>query len=476
MANLKRNLGFWRAYATATGLVVAGSTMVSLGNGFGTIGPAFIVAAFIAMIISILIALSYAELSSILPGTGMIGDYTSVAMGRFLAIIAVLGGYLVLTVAVGPLETMTASVAIEFLFPGVNTLVVALVLLLIFLVINLIGVEIFGSIQLAVVLLLMLGTAGLGVFGIVDIGTMNPSVVSEFNPFGWSTVFQALAMGLWLFIGIEYVIPLGDEVKQPEKTIPKAMICGLLTIFVVDMLFGFALTRHMDLDALSASATPQIEGAIAIFGNVGGVMMSVLTILAAISTINASFAAVPRMFYGLARQGLLPKAFKYIHPKFRTPSFGIVFVFLLFSLPLFVLESTITVFTTLLLSASVTWLITYIIAQVNVLILRKRYPNIKRPFKAPFTPVTQIIGIAFCVYMIVTIHPDPAMKGTIYIIAFSLLLCIATYAFVWLKYKKLPLFTPVALEDMRQLKVNPEVPAENLKPEVIHIAASEKGW
>ena len=476
MANLKRNLGFWRAYATATGLVVAGSTMVSLGNGFGTIGPAFIVAAFIAMIISILIALSYAELSSILPGTGMIGDYTSVAMGRFLAIIAVLGGYLVLMVTVGPLETMTASVAIEYLFPSVNTLVVSLVLLSIFLVINLLGVEIFGSIQLAVVLILILGTAGLGVFGLLDIGTINPAIVSEFNPFGWPTVFQALAMGLWLFIGIEYVIPLGDEVKKPEKTIPKAMICGLLTIFVVDMLFGFALTRHMDLATLSASATPQIDGAIAIFGNMGGMIMSVLTLFAAVSTINASFAAVPRMFYGLARQGLLPKAFKYIHPKFRTPSFGIIFVFLLFSLPLFILESTITVFTTLLLSASVTWLITYIIAQVNVLILRKRYPNIERPFKAPFTPVIQIIGIAFCVYMIVTIHPDPTMKGTIYTVAFSLLLCIAAYAFIWLKYKKLPLFTPIALEDMRQLKVDSESPVENLKTEVISVAASEKGW
>lgn len=476
MANLKRNLGFWRAYATATGLVVAGSTMVSLGNGFGTIGPAFIVAAFIAMIISILIALSYAELSSILPGTGMIGDYTSVAMGRFLAIIAVLGGYLVLMVTVGPLETMTASVAIEFLFPSVNTLVVSLVLLSIFLVINLLGVEIFGSIQLAIVLILMLGTAGLGVFGLLDIGTINPAVVSEFNPFGWSTVFQALAMGLWLFIGIEYVIPLGDEVKKPEKTIPKAMIFGLLTIFVVDMLFGFALTRHMDLATLGASATPQIDGAIAMFGNVGGVIMSVLTLLAAISTINASFAAVPRMFYGLARQGLLPKAFKYIHPKFRTPSVGIVFVFLLFSLPLFVLESTITVFTTLLLSASVTWLITYIIAQINVLILRKRYPTIERPFKAPFTPIIQIVGIAFCVYMIVTIHPDPAMKGTIYTVAFSLLLCIAAYAFIWLKYKKLPLFTPIPLEDMRRLKVDSEPPVENLKTEVISVATSEKGW
>lgn len=476
MTNLKRNLGFWRAYATATGLVVAGSTMVSLGNGFGTIGPAFIVAAFIAMIVSILIALSYAELSSILPGTGMIGDYTSVAMGRFLAIIAVLGGYLVLMVTIGPLETMTASMAVEYLFPGVNTLIIALVILVIFLVINLLGVEIFGSIQLGIVLVLMLGTAGMGFLGLLDIGTVNASVASEFNPFGWSTVFQALAMGLWLFIGIEYVIPLGDEVKEPEKTIPKAMIVGLLTIFVVDMLFGFALTRHMSLDALSTSATPQIDGAIAIFGDMGGVIMSILTMIAAISTINSSFAAVPRMFYGLARQGLLPKAFKYIHPKFRTPSFGIVFVFLLFSLPLFVLESSITVITTLLLSASVTWLITYIIAQVNVLILRKRYPTIERPFKSPFTPVIQIIGIGFCVYMIVTIHPDPAMKGTIYTVAFSLLLCIAIYAFIWLKYKKLPLFTPIALEDMRQLKIDTERPVETKDAEAIPLVVSEKGW
>jgi amino acid transporter len=474
MSTLKRNLGFWRAYATATGLVVAGSTMVSLGNGFGTIGPAFIVAAFIAMIISILIALSYAELSSILPGAGMIGDYTSVAMGRFFAIIAVLGGYLVLTVAVGPLETLTASAAVQYLFPSVDVIVVAFAILFLFLLINLLGVEIFGSIQLAVVLTLMIGTAGLGIFGLLDAGTVGASVPSEFNPFGWTTVMQALAMGLWLFIGIEYVIPLGDEVKNPEKTIPKAMIAGLLTIFVVDMLFGFALTRHMSLDVLGASATPQIDGAVAMFGSIGGTIMSILTLLAAVSTINASFAAVPRMFYGLARQGLLPKLFQYVHPKFRTPTFGIVFVFLLLSLPLFIVESTITMFTTMLLAASVTWLISYIIAQINVLILRKRYPQLARPFKAPFTPYTQIIGIAFCVYMIVTIHPDPAMKTSIYLIAFSLLACVALYAFIWLKVKKLPLFKPIPIEEMRQLNTDIQA-AELAEDSSIPLIPSEKG-
>lgn len=475
MTDLKRKLGFWQAYATATGLVVAGSTMVSLGSSFATIGPAFIVSAFIAMVVSILIALSYAELSSLMPGSGMIGDYTIVSMGRFMSIVAVLGGYLVLIATVGPMETMTASMSIEYLFPGVNTIVVSLIILVAFLIINLLGVEIFGSVQLAIVLTLMLATAGMGALGLLDIFTINSSSPSQFNPHGWPTVFQSLALGLWLFIGIEYVIPLGDEVKKPEKTIPKAMIFGLVTIFVADMLFGFALTRHLDLTTLTNSDIPQIAGAIGMFGNFGGGVMAVLTVLAATSTINSSFAAVPRMFYGLARQGMLPKIFGYIHPKFRTPSFSIVFVFLMFTLPLFVLEVNIMVINILLMSASVTWLISYIIAQINVLILRKRYPNIDRPFKSPLTPIVQVIGIAFCLYMIFTVHPDPTMKSMVYMISGSLLAGICVYAAVWLKYKKLSLFKPITLDELKQSKVLVEEESLEFSP-LINQPEAEKNW
>jgi len=449
MVELKRRLGFWQAYATATGLVVAGSTMVSLGNGFGSIGPAFIVAAFLAMIISIIIALSYAELSSIMPGPGMIGDYTLVSMGRFMSIVTLLAGYLVLAATIGPLETMTASMAVEYIFPGVNTLFIAVAILVAFLIINVLGVEIFGSVQLGIVLFLMLATAIMGIFGLGDVFTIASSTVPEFNPFGWSTVMQAVALGLWLFIGIEFVIPMGNEVKKPEKTIPKAMIFGIITIFIVDMLFGSAITRHLDLTSLATSDIPQIAGAAAMFGDIGGILMAALTVLAATSTINANFAAVPRMFYGLARKGLLPKAFKYIHTKFRTPVFGIVFVFLLFTLPLFVLETNINVIMILLSAASVTWFISYIVAQIDVLILRKRYPEITRPFKAPFSPILQIIGIAACVYMIVTITPDWSAKLKIYGISGGMMLLICTYAFVWLKYKKLPMFSPITLEELK---------------------------
>ena len=69
---LHRGMGFWGAFATAVGLVVAGSTMVSLVTGFGLGGQAFFVAALIAGVVSMLIALSYAELANMLPGAGMI--------------------------------------------------------------------------------------------------------------------------------------------------------------------------------------------------------------------------------------------------------------------------------------------------------------------------------------------------------------------------------------------------------------------
>ena len=97
---------------------------------------------------------------------------------------------------------------------------------------------------------------------------------------------------------------------------------------------------------------------------------------------------------------------------------------------------------------------------VNVLILRKRYPDIDRPFKAPFTPYIQLVGIAVCVYMIVTIHPDMAMKQDIYLIAGSMLAGICLYAFVWLKYKKEPLFQPMDLEAKQKALVTPEESAE----------------
>jgi amino acid transporter len=449
MEKLKKKLGFWQAYATATGLVVSGSTMVTLASSMGLVGPAFIVSAFIAMVISIIIALSYAELASIIPGSGMVGDYTSVAMGKFMSIIAVLGGYFVLSVMVGAAETMTAGFAAQSLFPNINVTFVSLLLLTIFLVINVLGVEIFGSIQVVLTLGLMITLSVMGLFGLFDVFTATTQLPVDFTLNGWGTVFQSIALGIWLFIGIEFVAPMVEEVKNPSKIIPRAMIFGLLSIFVADMLFGLAIIRYIDPSILVGSSTPQIDGAEAMLGGNGATWMMIITLFAAASSINSMFAAVPRMFYGMARDGLLPKQFAYLHPKFRTPIVSILAVFLLFALPLFLLKMTPEMFNILILSACITWIISYIIAQLDVIILRKRYENIDRPFKSPFFPYTQIIGIIACVYLIFTIHPETAVKMQIYGLAGSFFIGICMYAFLWLKFKNQPLFQPVALSEKR---------------------------
>lgn len=448
MATLKRSLGFWTSYATATGLVVAGTTMVSLGYSMGLNGPAFIISAFLAMLISIVVSFSYAELSSILPGAGMIGDYTLAAMGRFMAIVAVLGGYIVLVSAAGAMESITAGLAAEMLSPAVDSTTVAIILLVFFLIVNLIGVDVFGSVQVLLTVTMMVSTGVMGLMGLLGIGTVAEPQAVAFNPAGWGTVFQSLALGIWLYIGIEYICPMAEEVKNPSRTIPRAMIWGLVTIFIADMLFGQALTKYVPLDKLVSSSTPQVDGGLAMFGKPGMIFIVLITILASASSISSHLAAVPRMLYGLAREGMLPKMFTYIHPRFRTPWVGIVAVFLLLCIP-FLLSISMDLIATLILSSCVTWLLSYLIAQVNVIILRKKYPDLHRPFKTPFYPLPQILGILGTLYAIFTIHPETDMKIKIYSISGACLLAIVAYAYIWLKFKKLPLFTPMPLAQIR---------------------------
>ncbi len=448
---LKRTLGFWQTFATGVGLVVASSSLVTLGNGFGLGGPAFIIPAFAACVISILIALSYAELANMIPGAGMVGDYTAPALGRLPAVFAVLGGYVVLAFAAGAAESLVAGVSINGLVPAAPPVLVAGAIIIVFFVVNMLGVELFGKTQVLLTSVLMATIAVLGVVGLLGLGGGTPVSGLTFNPGGWMQLSQLVALGIWLYIGIEFVCPMSEEIRNPERNIARAMIIGLVVIFVADMLFGLAMVRYTDAGALASSTTPHVVGAEGIAGNFGLVWVSAMTLLAAASSIDTLIAAIPRMLYGLAREGMLPRIFAYVNPRFRTPWVAICAVTLLIAAPL-ALAITIDTIITLILIAAVTWLVSYIIAQVDVIVLRRKYPDARRPFKTPFYPVPQVLGIAACVYMIFSVHPDPATRNTIWLFAGLSALVILVYAVVWLKFvKKMTLFTPVPLDE--ELKI-----------------------
>jgi amino acid transporter len=451
MPSLKRSLGFGAAYAASTGLVVSGTAMVSLGNGFGTGGLAFAIPAFVGLIIIVMVAISYGELASMMPGGGMVGEYTMPAMGRLMAIVAVLGGYLVLVSADGGTQLMVAGESFESLtnFPAplFSGLLLAVLLLL-----NLSGVDIFARIQIPVVVGMMAILAIMGLSGVLGITGQTPVDNPVLNT-DWSSLASMGAVAIWLYIGMEFVAPLAEEIKNPWKNIPVAMIVGVCSIFAVDMLFGWGATQYADLAEMASSSIPHVVGATAIFGSVGGLIMTLVTIFASFSTGNSYLAAIPRMLYGMANEGLLPKWFARVSRRSRVPWAGMLVTagcmgaVLLYSS---VAKGGIDLILNLVSIACTTWLISYIIAQLDVIILRKRFPKARRPFKTPFFPIPQIIGILSCVYLIVFVTPDLSERLVIWGVAAVILAAIALFGIIWLRLNRLPLFTPTDLEQTQE--------------------------
>lgn len=443
---LKRALGFWQSFGIAVGLVVAGTTMVSLAYNFGATGPAFIIPAAIAGVASILIATSYAELAAAIPGAGMIVDYTLPAMGRSMSIFGMLTGYIVLITAGGACECFIAGQCAEAVW-GINYKVFAAILLIFFMIVNCLGVEALGKSQIILTVGMMAILALMGIGGLLNIGTVSDPTPIEFNPYGWNTVMTSIGAGIWLYIGIEYVCPMSEEIINPEKNVPRSMICGVITIFICDMLFGQAIVRYVPLDVLTTSNVPQLAGAEAMFGSVGVIALAIATIFAGGSSADSHMAAVPRMLYGLARDGMLPKCFAYLHPKFRTPWIAIIAVFCCMSVPFFI-GLDINSIMDLVNTACTAWLISYIIVQVDLIILRKKYPNLHRPFKSPAYPLPQIIGILVCLYAIVTMGKDIILSTAPYLIVF------AAYSLIWVKFKmKQKCFEPVPMERLTGVNV-----------------------
>jgi amino acid transporter len=173
----------------------------------------------------------------------------------------------------------------------------------------------------------------------------------------------------------------------------------------------------------------------ALFEKTAGLVIVVFAISTTSSTVNAVIASIPRMLYGMAHHKQLPQIFKKLHPRWDTPWFGTLFFFILIAVPLIILGKEPGYVFVLIISATTLWLMAYIIAHINVMVLRRKYPAFKRPFKTPLFPMFQIIGIIGMCYAIWNNSPSPEMTTKIYLNAGIIIGFIAIYAFFWVKLK-----------------------------------------
>jgi len=221
----------------------------------------------------------------------------------------------------------------------------------------------------------------------------------------------------------------------------------VIVLFAVYFIFAFATVRVVPGKDVANTDLPHLLLANALFGKAGRMIFVILGIVISSVGINGTTAAAARLLFGMAHHRQLPAIFKAVHRRWRTPWFSLLMVFIFTAVPTLVFEGMPNVVFVMVISASAVWLINYIIAHINVIILRYQYPRFKRPFRTRFFPLPQLIGIAGMVYAFIHNAPSLDMTRTVYINTAIMIGLAAIYAYFRVKYvMKMKLFKPEPIQ------------------------------
>ncbi|MFI3271586.1 MAG: amino acid permease [Pseudomonadota bacterium] len=450
----QKKLGLFTAVATGVGLILSTSCLLSLGLGVGPLGAGFLIAILAACALNICTALSLGELNAVLPNlTGGLAQYTLVCLGPFMTIVIMVGGYLFCLVLCSCAEVGMFGNVFTTLMP--NTLSAkeyCYILLTIITAVNLLGVDMFAKVQNVIAYSLIAMMVVMGLFGIFHMGSGTPIEQPIALTWNISETFSMVGLAFFLFVGCEFIIPIAKDIKNPRITVPLGMVVSLLVVAVMDIAVMFGMSQYVPWAELGSSATPHLVYGIALFGETGMILMAITSILAAISTMNSTINALPHVCAGMANIGLLPKIFLKRN-RFGAPFIGIALVVL----PVYALVavgfSEAEELGFLILIGCVFWMCSYIISNINVLVLRRTMPTVPRAFKVPFGPIIPLIGALGTLYMVLNIDSDPDTRNYILSICCGTFALIGAWAFVWIKFfMKKPLFKRFAIKDVMAME------------------------
>lgn len=226
-----------------------------------------------------------------------------------------------------------------------------------------------------------------------------------------SMVAMATVATLWAYEGWGNLNIVTEEIKDPHRNLPLAMIIGIGGITVLYTLFNFAIVRVLPADEIIALIQSDnlylgTEVARRILGNTGVLIVSVGMVLAMFGSLNGLIMAQPRAYYAMAEEGHFFKSFKKLHPVYKVPRAPIVCQGI-FSI-LLVCSRSLDELTILVV---VTSMVFSVLTLMAVPILRKKYPNIERPYKVWFYPVSVIITVAIFIALIIPAVMDDPVAG-----------------------------------------------------------------
>lgn len=388
--------------AIATSCYLAGIQLATI-----LVGELAWISILLAGFLCLLSSMCFSELTSLYPSAAGIKLYIQNAFNEKLSIIIGMF-YVILGISMVGAESYLLASVLSGTFQIFNPFYDKFLWILFFIVfvglINLRGVYITGVIQDIMTYSMVAFMIGVSIYTFAT-HDINISLAAQSAKFTLENIIQAAGVGVFLFVGYEWVTPLAEETTD-YGLIGKGMLwaIGLLTItyalFITAMFVGLTPAQ-----LASGTQIPHIIFGTNLFGVAGTISFIVMSILASVTSFNSGLLNTSRFSYAMGRDNVLPRFFSKLHPTYATPWVSILFLGV-FAIVISLATLYTGKYLFIILMAAALECFIYVVAAVCVIKLRKKYPEKKRSFKIPLGHTIPIIVIVVFTGLMIGIFTD----------------------------------------------------------------------
>ena len=400
-------MGLFQITMYGVGLILGAGIYVLIGEASGFAGNSMWISFGLGAIVAIFAGLSYSELTALFPKAA--AEYVFVKNAFKSDFIGFIIGWLtaITSMIVG------ATVALGFggyfaQFLDLPIVVSAVLLLAGLSFVNFIGIKHSAWMNTVFALVTI---AGLGIIIVLGIFFEPENSIDYFEaPNGITGIILAFVLIFFAFIGFEDMANVAEEVKRPQKTIPRAIILSVLITAVIYILVSLSAVKILNWQELGASSAPLADVATKGLGLGGGITLTAIALFATASTVLITLVAGARILYGMARDGSLPMLLSKVHSKTGTPWIAVIGIFV--TSVVFAFVGDIVIVANIVVFAVV---ITFAMVNLAVILLRYVQPDVERPFKVPLNigkfPILPLFGFAVTVYMAIQFELEIILVG-----------------------------------------------------------------